>query len=283
MSDKFLLPLPGIFRELYLDTNAWSELAKGNRSTATLDRWLEDNAGFLALSACSASELAQRPDLVESLADFIAQRRVVMLRHGDTELSGKQIFWASYYDFFTPIDLRDEACRAAFVDEFLNGPIVRTYSESHKNREWLEQWIDSARRTSPPPRKRSWEKFPLGLAKWLKARAEAAGFALAEGAIEDPTRYRAAKLQFAYLFQRFYLSGKRFEDSDFIDYLHLQDMAYADAVVTERGIASCLREIARHAPSIVKFEVHDLSWLGPCSSSQGIVSGTCNDIPFDAV
>ena len=70
--DKFILPMRGVWRELYLDTNAWSELAKGNRPSNRLDDWLQGNSGFLTMSPHAAIELCRRQGLAEKLVDFMA-------------------------------------------------------------------------------------------------------------------------------------------------------------------------------------------------------------------
>jgi hypothetical protein len=262
-SRNFILPLPGIFKEMYLDTNVWSELAKGNRSANVIDRWLQENSGFLAFTGFAALELSTASRLIEGLADFISKHRTVMLRHGDHELTGRQIFWASYYDLFLPIDLNDTEHRHAFIDEMRNGTIVNAAAVVRQNKTWLKSWIENAVLTSPRPGRNPWRRFNDLLYRWLEARTSTAGYKLHADAIVDSTRYRGQKLQFAFLFERFYISGKKWQDSDFVDFLHLQDMAYADAVVTEYGLAYSLTEIARNAPGVAPPEIYTLDWLGP--------------------
>jgi hypothetical protein len=63
------------------------------------------------------------------------------------------------------------------------------------------------------------------------------------------------------VFGRYYVAGTAWRSSDHLDVLHCLDMAYADAVVTERGLAATLREADRHVPGLAPPELRDLRWL----------------------
>jgi hypothetical protein len=69
------------------------------------------------------------------------------------------------------------------------------------------------------------------------------------------------KLQFAMLFGRFFAQRASWRESDYLDYLHCSEMAYADAVVTERGLAARFREAEYHSPGIAPGEVYTVEWL----------------------
>lgn len=123
--EKFLLPMRGIFKEMYLDTNAWSELAKRNRSSDQLDSWIKDNSGFLALSPQAAFEICRDSRLSEPLVAFMAPRRTVLLTHGNDEITGKKIFWASWYEHWYPVDFREDVACQIFIEEMQSGCFAR--------------------------------------------------------------------------------------------------------------------------------------------------------------
>lgn len=70
-------------------------------------------------------------------------------------------------------------------------------------------------------------------------------------------------IRFGYsvLFHRYYVNRQSWQDSDYLDYLHAADMAYAKLVITERNLAECIRQATRR-PEIEGPEiVVDTSWL----------------------
>ena len=60
------------------------------------------------------------------------------------------------------------------------------------------------------------------------------------------------------LYLRHYLHSKRWEDSDLLDLLHAFQMAYSDAIVTERSMKATLSEIGQHLPEMAVPETFSL-------------------------
>lgn len=122
---------------------------------------------------------------------------------------------------------------------------------------------------APAPGREPWNRFSVLFERWITARAAQSGYPVVRDALAAPDCYRGERLQFWYLFERFYVSRKEWEDSDFFDFLHMRQMAYADAVVTERRLVHCIREARRHLPGVLPIEAYDLSWLDGPSESTG--------------
>ena len=259
--EQFILPIRGRWKEMYIDTIAWSELARGNRSPVKLDQWLLRNAGFLSIAPHAAVELCRKPDLVGRLVDFMAPRKTVLLTHGKDEITGRQIFWASWYDLWYPVDIRDEVAREVFIEEMQEGSTFDVAHTTEEYREWLKTWLHESLLDAQPPDKNPWKLFDLLLEKWIAARTNAAGQTFVPEGLSDPDCYRGEKLQFGYIFERVYINRKTWSDSDFVALLHFREMAYAYAVFTEHILAHCIREIQRHIPDLGPRETYDLSWL----------------------
>ena len=260
-SEKFILPTRGRWKEMYLDTKAWSELATGNRSPAKLDQWLVRNAGFLSIAPHAAVELCRKPNLAEQLVDFMAPRKTILLTHGKDEITGKKIFWANWFDLWYPVDFRDEVARKAFIEEMQEGSIHDADHTAKEYSTWMKIWLHESLQKAPLPDKNPWENFDSLLEQWIAARASDTGYSFVPEGLSDPDCYRGEKLQFGYIFERFYISQKNWSDSDIADLLHCREISYADAVVTEESLAHCIREVQQQVPGLGPREVYDLSWL----------------------
>jgi len=65
---------------------------------------------------------------------------------------------------------------------------------------------------------------------------------------------------FGIIYLRYYLSKKKWQASDYLDFLHCRDMVYANTVVTERGLAENIKQVNKII-SVGPEEVFNLSWL----------------------
>jgi hypothetical protein len=113
----------------------------------------------------------------------------------------------------------------------------------------------------PSDRKRSWNDFPDALRRWVKHRCAGMGKEVHPEGLIDPEWYVGIKLSFGVIFHRHYLSGKKWAASDYVDYLHCSDMAYARTVVTEGSLVESIRQVTQRIPGIGPEAVHNLSWL----------------------
>ena len=77
--------------------------------------------------------------------------------------------------------------------------------------------------------------------------------------------YAGLRLSYAVLFHRYFVNGKKWLASDYVDFLQTMDIAYAKIVVTERGLAESIRQGLKRLELRGPEFVFDLSWL-PCPS-----------------
>ena len=76
---------------VYLDTNAWSLLAKGHAPVQPLARWTERNGCFLCLSRMQVAELSAQRSVVEGLANVLSHVGVVLVDRGQNEFRRKAV------------------------------------------------------------------------------------------------------------------------------------------------------------------------------------------------
>src|SRR5262245_22799549 len=85
---------------IYLDTNVWSELAKGTLPLEKLDSLVGQGNAYLSLGPYQLLELGRRPDLGPGLADLFRRTTVCMSsRSASSELAG-QTAWTVGFEFF---------------------------------------------------------------------------------------------------------------------------------------------------------------------------------------
>ena len=113
----------------------------------------------------------------------------------------------------------------------------------------------------PPDEPRDWQTFKRRVSSWIRQMCIKNGHAVNENGIADPACYVGIRLGFAVLFSRYYVNRQTWGDSDYLDYLHAADMAYAKLVVTERNLAECLRQATRRQEIDGPEFAVDISWL----------------------
>src|SRR5205085_1611305 len=82
-----------------------------------------------------------------------------------------------------------------------------------------------------------------------------------EVALANQQCYVGLRLSYSVLFLRYFINRQRWKPSDYIDYLHTADMAYAKIVVTERNLSECLRQAAQRPEVMAPEVIADLRWL----------------------
>ena len=75
---------------VYLDTNAWSELAKSKIPIEPLKKWLDCRAQTLVITRFSIGELSRDDRLARGAASLIAALDVVFADLGTNDLSGRR-------------------------------------------------------------------------------------------------------------------------------------------------------------------------------------------------
>lgn len=261
MSDLGLITYGLFGRAVYLDTNVWSELAKDNLQITKLDFLLSQGNAYLALGPYQVLELSRRQDLAHGLTSIIRQTVVCMsARSVKSELAGTAAFGVGF-DFFITFKTFTPEHERVWLEQFASHDVTREFDQQRQQLIADRQWgIDHLRRSWPKRTRGQWiDHFWTALDQYLQARTEAAGHEYRRDKLRNPRYYRGLKLHFSMLYFRHYLTAKKWVDSDLMDLLHAFEMAYAHAVITERSMASTLREIQRHAPELDVPEVSSLS------------------------
>lgn len=160
-----------------------------------------------------------------------------------------------------PLNLKSDTALDAFEDMMISGPIRGANYQLKSDGEAFRQLIEDMLARVPNDRKRSWADFPDALRRWLENRCAGMGKDLHPAGLSDPERYVGLKLSFGVIFHRYYLSNKVWKTSDYVDYLHCSDMAYARTIVTEKGLAENIRQVKQRMPGIGPETVHNISWL----------------------
>jgi hypothetical protein len=180
----------------------------------------------------------------------------------EEELNGRSS-WGMGFEVFEPLEGDREDVLAAWLDEFRAKTARRDFDRQadqfvKRTRQWIERSLDEA--PSPPPR--PWQPhFWRFLDRMLNDRCRANGFIYKPDRLRRHDCYQGSKLQLAVLYERYYLRRKKWADSDYLDLMHLLEMAYANVVVTERSVAAAMNQIRRSLPELSIPAAHNLSWL----------------------
>ena len=245
---------------LYLDTCAWSNLAKGLYKVAPVKQWCRENSAYIWLSRFQLAELSADTRLARPLGLLLQQLNAVMVDREVNEFSGEP--WYKVKEgLVMPLNLKSDTAIDAFEDMMISGPIRGANYQLKSDGEAFRQLIEDMLARVPSDQKRSWADFPDALRRWIENRCASMGKDVHPDGLTDPDRYVGLKLSFGVVFHRYYLSGKIWKTSDYVDYLHCSDMAYARTVVTEAGLAESIRQVTRRIPGIGPEVAHNLKWL----------------------
>jgi len=107
----------------------------------------------------------------------------------------------------------------------------------------------------------AWSDLKPRLESWIRVKCEERGLKPDDSAIEDPECYVGLRLSYAVLFSRYLLGRKKWEASDYFDYLHSSDMAYAGVVVTESNLQETIVQSSKRPEINGPHCVNRLSWL----------------------
>lgn len=254
----------GMFgRAMYLDTNAWSELAKGNLPDTIIHSWLSEELNYLVLAPYQLVELSLRSDLGEGLVQIFKRNRTFMVSRGlDEELNGRGS-WGMGFDVFTPLEGDREDILDAWLDEFRAKTARRDFDgQADRFVDSTRQWIERSLKEAPGPPPRPWQPhFWRFVDRMVRDRCQANGFIYKPDRLQRQDCYRGSKLQLAVLYERYYLRRKKWVDSDYLDLMHLLELAYAEIVVTERSLAAALNAIQHSIPQLSVPDARNLSWL----------------------
>jgi hypothetical protein len=250
----------GIRDAVYLDTNAWSSLAKHEIDPGPLAQWVERNCCFVWLARMQLAELSARREIIEGLADVLGVLGVLLIDYGQNDFSGKP--WNLVQtDLHQYIRLNTPELKAAFVKEFAPPALEKVREQLRNDGDAFGRWLEDSVAAIPASDSRDWQTFPHRLRLWIRQMCAKNGHAIDERALEDPRCYAGLRLGYAVLFVRYVINDQRWKPADFLDYLHAADMAYAKVAVTERNLAECIRQALRR-PEVTGPELAvPLSWL----------------------
>jgi hypothetical protein len=245
---------------VYLDTNAWSTLAKREVPVEPLRRWIEQSGYHLWLARFQLAELARSPQLARPFAELLREMPVVMVDHELNEFQGRpwhkvEVACDEY------IHLTDEALFDEFLSQMMNGPIREASARLVRDGEDFRRALEQALEALPPETPRSWSEFPKRLDDWIRGRCLRQGVAIDEQSLANRECYAGLRLAYGVLFIRYFLNRQRWRSSDYVDFLHAGDMPYAGIVVTERGLAECVRQLGNRPEVTCPELVADLGWL----------------------
>jgi len=244
---------------IYLDTNAWSLLAKGEVPAEPLEKWAKANGCFLWVARMQVAELAARREIVEMLASLLERVGVLLLDRDQNEFTG--LPWHQ-----VPIPLQQflrlstQELKEEFIQQF-TVTMEPARQQLERDRATFKTWLDQALATIPPDDRRDWSTFSRRLESWIRYKCMSNGRELNEAALHNPECYVGLRLSYAVLFVRYVLNRQTWQDGDYLDYLHAADMAYARVVVTERNMAECIRQAIRRPELTGPELVVDTSWL----------------------
>jgi hypothetical protein len=245
---------------VYLDTCAWSALAKGEFPHEPLFSVARANGWIVLLSRMQVAELSAKPDLIEKLADLLEQLEVVFIDRVTNEFSGKP--WNQVQiEVGSRICLSDEGMKGAFVQAFTSPQLEETRLGLKRDRDAFRLWLEQEMAKLRPDERRTWADFGPRVEKWIRQQCQKNDVTVSETGLSDPDCYAGLRLSYAVLVARYLINRQRWRDSDYLDYLHAADMAYAKIVVAERNLAECLRQAVRRpevsGPELIK----EMDWL----------------------
>lgn len=244
---------------IYLDTNAWSMIARQKVPIELLATFAEQHRCVIWLARMQLAELSARRDVIESLANVLEDVPVVVLDREQHELDGApwhkvKIGLQEYVKLRTP-ELREE-----FIRQFAPPALDAVRAHLVKDRDNFRDWLNH-QKTGFDPAPRDWTSFPPRVERWIRQICAKNNRQIVESAIKNPDCYAGVRLAYAVLFSRYYINNQDWQDSDYLDYLHAADMAYAKIVVTERNLAECIRQATRRPEVNGPEYVYNTAWL----------------------
>jgi len=244
---------------VYLDTNAWSELAKSNIPIDPLGQWLKDRCQMLVITRFSIGELSKDDRLAQQVASLIERLDVVFADLGTNDLSGKNRKDVSY-ELFMRLTPQDNAAKVELLKLFQSPQIRETMHGLNKDAEqWKNRIVNVV--ASKQDGGWTWDDFESTMYDLVKGTCESSGNNFLEVAFFDPNCYVGIKLAFGVVFARYFISKKQFASSDYVDFLHCSDMAYFEVVVTEAGLREAIKQARKRMSGYGTNYVHNLQWL----------------------
>ncbi|MDR3579564.1 MAG: hypothetical protein P4L44_06355 [Oryzomonas sp.] len=243
---------------IYLDTNAWSMLAKGLRPIVPLAKWVAERGYFVWMARMQLAEISARRDILVGLADVLEHLPVVFLDHDQSEYDGGY-WWDVGISNFEYLNLTTPDLKSVFVSEMWDQlASVREQLKSDGVNFW--SWLKLGIAAIPPEGPQGWARFTKSVESRIRFLA---GSRLSdEEWLKDPDRFIGIRLAHSVLFARYVVTNSKWQGTnDYLDYLHASDMAYAKVVLTERNLANCLRQARSRLKLIAPDLIVETNWL----------------------
>jgi hypothetical protein len=245
---------------VYLDTNAWSKLAKQEISYQPLLGWVQARGYHIWMARFQMAELSRDTRLARPMAELLRYLPVVVLDRELNEFDGEPWYKVKVrLDEF--IRLSSQELFDEFVQQMESGPITQTRNQLDLDARSFRGWLERSLAAIPESTPRDWSGFSQRLEAWIRQQCERNGVTVNEAALVNPECYVGLRLSYSILFLRYFINRQPWKPSDYIDYLHAADMAYAGVVVTERNLAECIRQAAKRREVTAPDLVSDLTWL----------------------
>jgi hypothetical protein len=245
---------------IYLDTNAWSVLAKKHLPSEPLRKWVTENHYYIWLSRFQLAELSSNSQLAKLMANLLSEVGVYMVDRGQNEFSGAPWYQVKI-EYERYIRLNTDELRNAFAKEFFSGPVRDAMNRVRKDGKAFGEDLMKSISNIPKDSPRNWKEFPERLERWIRSRCKSNGISVNEKSLATPECYAGLRLSYAVLFLRYFINRQSWKPSDYVDYLHAADMAYAGIVITEKNLAECIRQAAKRAELSTPMQVVDINWL----------------------
>ena len=249
----------GFRHGVYLDTNAWSELAKSTIPIEPLGQWLKDRCQTLIITRFSIGELSKDDRLAHQVASIIERLDVVFADIGTNDLAGMNRKDVPY-ELLMRLTPQDNATKDELIKFFQSQQIREAIQGLNMDAEQWKKRIANAV-ASKQDGCWTWDDFQPTLLDLVKGTCLSSGRDFLESAFLDPNCYVGIKLAFGVVFARYFIAKKRFAPSDYVDFLHCSDMAYFEVVVTESGLCEAITQVRNRMPGSGANNVYTLQWL----------------------
>lgn len=243
--------------QVYLDTGILGQLASGQVSSNHLDRWLSATNGYIGIYRYHCMELAKRgTGLVTKIVRYL-ERRESFLVAVDPSTSMHHGRNNTLPLVFQSMQALGSDSSRVVIEAITNRNIDEIRNDVADAKVKLEQLRVAVDNLDVPP----WEGLPdLALFWILLSRTEDYG-ELEHKHLNDPDFYSEYKLQMCVYLHRKIYQDTKWRDSDYADFLHCLDMAHAQFVITERGLAETLRQINARVPGLAPARIETIDWL----------------------
>lgn len=201
---------------LYLDTNAWSALAKGHADPASVINWLEQTNSVPVITRFSIGELAKDDRLANNLADLIESLKVVFVDLGTNDLKGQHWHLVPCEKVLS-LKPTDTAAKAELVHLLQNNQIRKTMAEIRTD---AATWETKFREMIQQKQKWTWDNFDVQLQQFIRDTCTSSCQTVNETGLTNNHIYVGIKLAFGIAYYRYFLNGQPFRSSDYVDYLH---------------------------------------------------------------